>query len=326
MKKIFTQIFAVALLLSCWRLEAWAADSESLKFDIFTYTISGTNATITNVEDVRAVVEIPEIIGNHKVVAIDDGAFGGSKEVEKVIIPEGVSTLGSMCFAYSSGIRFVELPSTLTQIGEGAFYHCTALDSVSLPDALTTIPSKAFGLCENLSAITIHGNVSTIDEDAFYSSERVKIYCPYSSPAYTYAQNHGLSWEELITVTVNDHKVIFDQPPVTDTKYYRTLVPLRAVLELMGAQVDWDSTMNTAGLTIDDYRLLVKPGATFMMVNGKARSLSCPAIEYNDRVLLPIRDIVESVGGQVDWDEEGKTVSIRYKNAVAGSNVSISGD
>ena len=49
-----------------------------------------------------------------------------------------------------------------------------------------------------------------------------------------------------------------------------------------------------------------------MSVNGETVYLSSPAIEYNNRVLLPIRDVVQAVGGRVVWDENSTSVTITY--------------
>lgn len=46
--------------------------------------------------------------------------------------------------------------------------------------------------------------------------------------------------QENISVLVNNIKIVFDQEPVVEND--RTLVPLRAIFEALGAEVSWDNT------------------------------------------------------------------------------------
>ncbi len=307
-------ISALIIMISISGCVFASEEEASLKSDIFTYTVSGSNATITGVEDVSGVVKIPATIDEYKVVAIGDGAFGGSSLITEVHIPDGVSSIGDMCFAYSQSIRAVYLPSGAKTVPEGAFYQSAALECVSVPYGVTGIASKAFAMCPKLTAVKIPNSMKNIADDAFANSENVRFYCYLNDEAvgYKYAQSKNIDCEELITVYVNNKEIAFDQPPITEKKRFRTLVPLRAVLEYMGAEIEWYNDMNYAGIDIGGHRLLIKPGSDFMMVDGKARTLNCPAVEYNSRILLPIRDVVEAVGGKVSWDEYSKTVSVTY--------------
>ncbi len=315
MKKNF--IVSIILILAfVTNLVPAFAEEEALKSDIFTYTISGQTATITCVEDFSGKVVIPEEIDGYKVTAIGEGAFGGSTNVTEVYIPDSVFSIASMCFAYSTSIKTVRLPQGLAAVSEGMFYQCSALTGVTIPYGVTSIASKAFAMCESLTAVTIPNSTKTIAGDAFDGTKNVTFHCYLSENGvgYSYAKAKGFPCEELIAVYVNGKEVAFDQPPITDPKKFRTLVPLRAVLEEMGAEIEWYNDMNYAGINIDGHRILIKPNSEFMRVDGKTKYLSSPAIEYNNRILIPIRDVVESVGRKVSWNEFDKIVTITYNN------------
>ncbi len=312
--RAFALILTLTLIISI--CSPVFSQEDTLKYDIYTYTLSNGTITITGVDDVAGVVNVPNKIDGNIVTSIGDGAFGGSSKITEVHIPESVTKIGSMCFAYSGGITTVYLSSSVTSIPDGAFYQCTSLGSVSIAYGTTSIGSKAFALCPNLTSITIPNSMKKIADDAFLDTENVTFHCYLGENAvgYSFAQSKDIACEELITVYVNNKEIAFDQPPITEKKKFRTLVPLRAVLEYMGAEIEWYNDMNYAGIDIGDNRILIKPGSEFMMVNGKAVTLSCPALEYNNRVLLPIRDVVVAVGGKVAWDEYNKTVNITYNN------------
>lgn len=309
-KKFLSAIIIITLALSV--VSVSAADSQ--KSGIFSYVLNGDTATITGAEDIAGKVTVPETIDGYTVTAIGNGAFGGSKNITEVYIPDTVTSMGTTCFAYSTSIKTVRLSTSVHTVSEGLFYQCEALMGITIPYGVTSVSSKAFAGCNNLVAVTIPNSIQTIAEDAFSGSPNVTLHCYLSDNGvgYTYAQNHNMKTEELITVYVNGKEIVFDQPPVTDPIKFRTLVPLRGVLEEMGAEVEWDNDMQYAGINIGDYRLLVKPYEEFMMVNGKVRYLSSFGIEYNNRILIPIRDVVEAVGGKVSWNEFDKIVNITY--------------
>lgn len=307
MKKLLLWVVCLTTLLGC--LPASAAE-RTYKNDIFTYTISGKTCTIINVDDTKTIVKIPETLGKFTVTGLGDGAMGGSTMIEEVVLPNTLTTLGDFCFAYSHSLRKVTIPEGLTAVPDGAFYHCENLWTLSLPRSVKTVGKNAFGRCSSLTALSLPGTVTAIGENAFPVTEHFRLYAKTESVPYAYALKHEIAFEEYITVKVNGDEVIFDQPSITNTEHYRTMVPMRAVLEALGAEITWDNTFNTAGINLFDTRILIRPNEPFMMVNGTVRYLSCPAIEFNGRIMVPIRDIIESIGGKVAWDEEAKLVSI----------------
>ncbi len=111
-----------------------------------------------------------------------------------------------------------------------------------------------------------------------------------------------------VTVIVNGTPVVFDQQPVIINN--RTIAPMRAICEAMGAQVNWDPDALTATATKDVTTIIVKIGNTQATVNGTTKILDVPAQIINNRTLVPVRFISESLGAKVDWTENSPTVTI----------------
>ena len=90
-------------------------------------------------------------------------------QIKKVVISEGITTIGSGAFAYCKNIESVELPtSSLTSIGGNAFMDAgtkNAFANFTVPASVTTIGNYAFGYYQEntdakLSGITL-GNPNT---------------------------------------------------------------------------------------------------------------------------------------------------------------------
>lgn len=109
-------------------------------------------------------------------------------------------------------------------------------------------------------------------------------------------------------VTVNQQQLDFDVVPVI--KNGRTLVPLRAIFERLGAVVTWDAKSKTIKAEKDSTTVILKIGSTSALVNGKKVTLDVPAEISKGRTLVPIRFISESFGAQVSWNQQLRLVKI----------------
>ena len=62
--------------------------------------------------------------------------------------------------------------------------------------------------------------------------------------------------------------------------------------------------------------IILQIGSSTFTVNGETRTLDSPPIIKNGRTLVPIRAIVEAMGGSVSWDGTEKKVTITLKDTV----------
>lgn len=109
------------------------------------------------------------------------------------------------------------------------------------------------------------------------------------------------------SVLLDGKSVSFDVPPEIENG--RTMVPLRAIFEALGAEVNWDNSTSTAIATKDN--TIVKLGTDGRAyINGKPVTLDMPAKEVFGRILVPLRFVSEAFGCQVYWDETSQIASI----------------
>ncbi len=90
----------------------------------------------------------------------------------------------------------------------------------------------------------------------------------------------------------------------------RTMVPLRAIFEALGASVEWDDATKTVTSTKGDTTVKLTIGQASINVNGADKALDVPAQIVDSRTLVPVRAIAESFGCDVAWDDPTKTVTI----------------
>ena len=117
-----------------------------------------------------------------------------------------------------------------------------------------------------------------------------------------------------ITVSVDGKGVEFDQPPVIDND--RTLVPMRAIFEALGAEVSWDTDTRTVTSTKGDTEISLAIDSDKMTVGDKTVMLDVPAKIIGDRTMVPVRAISEAMSCKVDWDGEARAVIITTANTL----------
>jgi len=99
------------------------------------------------------------------------------------------------------------------------------------------------------------------------------------------------------------------------------LVPVRAVFEMLGFEVDWNETFRIVTLTSDDYVVHIRIGIRGFTTNYRSYSFEVPAQIIDGRTMVPIRAVLESVGYRVAWNENTQTV-IAHSRSFLHSNVS----
>ena len=111
-----------------------------------------------------------------------------------------------------------------------------------------------------------------------------------------------------VTVYLNDEKFLFDVKPIIEDT--RVLVPMRAIFEELGADVEWDAQTGTVVATKDSDRVRLIVGETTAYKNSDAVKLDVPAKLIDGRTLVPLRFVSEALGADVLWDPQDKSVYI----------------
>ncbi|MBQ4427569.1 MAG: leucine-rich repeat protein [Oscillospiraceae bacterium] len=141
---------------------------------VFTLLADGTGYSVKAAStDISGAVVIPKTYNELPVKEIGGfynpyyGLLDSHTEITSIIIPDGVTMIGSQAFMGCWYLTSIELPASITSIGDGAFYDCKALTSIELPAGVTYIGDNAFYGCKALTSIEIPDGVTSIGIKAF---------------------------------------------------------------------------------------------------------------------------------------------------------------
>ena len=111
-----------------------------------------------------------------------------------------------------------------------------------------------------------------------------------------------------IKILVNGVYLQLDTPAFIESG--RTLVPVRAIFEALGAKIDWDGTTQTVTATKGGNVVQLQIGNLVAKSNGEEEFLDVPAKIVNDMTFVPARFAGEIFGASVVWDGNTNSVVI----------------
>lgn len=123
----------------------------------------------------------------------------------------------------------------------------------------------------------------------------------YPDPPY---YEHGAP----ITIHIDGEYLPCDVDPVV--KNNRTLMPMRAAGEALGATVNWNQPSQTITLAKDNRTIKFILNSKTYYINNTAYTTDVPPIVIQGRTLIPLRVFAEALNTRVDWDQYLLDVSI----------------
>jgi|GEM_PF-299228 len=135
----------------------------------------------------------------------------------------------------------------------------------------------------------------------------------------TYAQGLTLTYDgvtreytgNIYKLYVNEELVTSDIPPIIIND--RSLVPVRAIFEKLGAEVSWDAKDREVFVSYSGNEVELKINDDDAIINGSKVEMEVPAKIINDRTMVPLRFVGEQLGMEVGWNGEKGEISIKSK-------------
>ena len=333
MKKRFLSLLLVISLLStlitAMTITVSAASSGTCG-DNVTWTFNDGTLTISGngkMWDFKGPNDIPwsSIVGEVTDIVIEDGVtyignnafcwaiadMNGEVNVKTVTIPKSVKELGYCTFAYVTDVdtvyynaedcKFVGgttqmaynyfpqgknliIGKDVKNIGSYVFYRAVGFNI----DQNTYTSVKYEGTEEEWNNVTVDREGNEVLQFISFSSDKTE--------------------EKIIRILINNKFLSTDQPPVLIND--RTMVPLRAIFEALGATVDWNDTEKSVTAKKDNTSVYMQIGNNKITVNGNITELDVPAQIVNDRTMVPVRAVAEAFDCNVNWNGYQKYVII----------------
>ena len=127
-----------------------------------------TSLKSVHITDLKSWCEISFGVLNANPLIYANHLYLNGKEVENLVIPNGITEIRGEAFSGCKGLTSITIPNSVTSIERGAFGDCSALISVTIPNSVTSIGVGAFAGCKGLTSITIPSSVSSIEKRTFY--------------------------------------------------------------------------------------------------------------------------------------------------------------
>ena len=115
-----------------------------------------------------------------------------------------------------------------------------------------------------------------------------------------------------IKIFVDDKQLECPVNPIIENE--RTLVPMRAIFEALGAKVDWNDETRTVTATRGDDVMKITIDSNELFKNDESIALDVPAKIVDDSTLVPVRAVSESFDAKVSWNGETQSVIIVTDN------------
>ena len=144
----------------------------------------------------------------------------------------------------------------------------------------------------------------------------------YGTLEYTFGSEDPLADQTVVMTidsteyVVNNNVITGDAAPYIDDAW-RTMVPIRALMEAFDAEVIWDEE-NPDVVTINfdgDTQIVMNVGDEAYTINGVDGEMDTVPVNNNGRVYVPIRFVAEGIGFHVTplYNADGLTASVVFQ-------------
>lgn len=128
-----------------------------------------------------------------------------------------------------------------------------------------------------------------------------------------------------VAVFLNEEMLAFSSTDGYGVPYVdgngRTQVPVRKVLESLGAGLLYDSEAQIVNVRKDGISVDIPIGERYILINGEKTETDTEAVIIQGRTYMPIRAVAEALGYRVYWRSVKKAVYIFDAEEIAGFSI-----
>ena len=241
---------------------------------------------------------------------ISYNTFAQCDNLETVILPETMTSLGTYCFGSCDNLKNITLPAGITTIPSAAFEDCTSLETLVIPDDVTsieasafhnsalknvimsnnvqTIGNNAFQNCNSLEVITLPSSLTTIGTRAFKDCDNLTTVINETSSLTALENEIFMNCPKLEFITLNAGIKKIGMDVFANDSTLRSIKIPNSVVEINQSSGPFKNCKSLSHITMPSH-LGTKPG--YMAVDSKCTEFTIPAYcTSGNTVLCPIRN------------------------------------
>ena len=141
--------------------------------------------------------QIKKVVISEGVTSIGELAFYDYKNLESVSLPDGLKNIGACAFSYCSSLKEINIPDSLETIGNDAFCYCGMLEEFVAPEKVGRIEDYTFQGCSGLKKFIAGSSTCTFGTKVFDGCNDLEIYGYKSSEAERYASKCSIPFHAI---------------------------------------------------------------------------------------------------------------------------------
>jgi len=185
LKKLTAALLSVLLLIT---VIPYKAQAVKLVYGDFFYAVYEGVAMITGYSGKGGEVTVPSMISNYPVTVIADEAFYAQEKITKIVLREGIKTVGIKAFALCTGLREINLPQSVTAVKSFAFAGCVGLSDIRIPENVKYLSVYSFIPNPGLKRIDVDSKNPdfTSENGVLMNKDKTElIFCPPRTGKFT---------------------------------------------------------------------------------------------------------------------------------------------
>ena len=244
----FVLICSVIFTMSARTENTLYSATENVKWE---YTLEHDNtAKIVGYSSNEKLLNIPSQIDGYTVTSIGSAAFYNS-DIEKIILPTSIKTIGWWAFYGCNNLCAVELNNGLNTIGYGAFMNCKKLSQLEIPPTVLEIGEDAFAVvCYTQINIKDTYSKKEVSRQNYVTDNTFIINGYNGTIAEKYAEDNGLCFSSNGTLLFGDADIsgqIDDKDIILIEKYINGEARLSEI-QIFNSDVNGDAKVDDADI------------------------------------------------------------------------------
>ena len=252
--------------------------------------------------------------------------IGGGRFATEIGAEFHFEEVGGIVFAFLDGEMLgerIEVSAATADFERwvGAYY---VLDENDTPLITPLTPTTIFGINENgfafMSQDGIMHLMNRVDDYTFHFPGRSRMFgsigefsmdgdvAMFRYSGWTFVRREPTPIELRLEVgnveyLLNGNVYEMENAPFVDYAYFRTMVPLRLIAEVFGAEVDWNNENRVVTIAFGDVSLELPADEPLPEGMGVPHNIE-------GRIFVPIRYVAYALGVNVDWDDDNQAVYV----------------